>query len=947
MATPAPGSSPQQAAKYHSTEGAPSGRGFGRGRGRGRCLGRGLSSGRDLSNSHNNIRVAIPQIDSNAPPPAKALLRRAVCVKEQFADATPETVQQQAPAPQPQLHPEPASTTTSPYAAIVAGFERAVTNNQPELALKLAACLSFALPNTEQELSSTEQSTLRTRFKELELSLLPTQSQPSRPAPDHRRLLLALITRMVCAHCTSTPQIKQSKQIIAETCGTATEHNIDQLISSLETHLAKGETLLAAEQFKTIAQVFRLMINNPQLERVRSSILTLIPQLYEQAKAFPAPTEALTFLRTHLIPYIDFIYLEKPKRGSVLPPGSSQDQLHQLLSDYIDQNHDMTASNVYYLRTLVRFLGHHHHLLKRQSKALHGVLLERTPKTSETADSEGEKTVRCLRGLLLRGESQDALALCLSTQNQRPDIWNGTRAMHLNHAFKCALKAEQAGLCFEASQAQELTLQHCQRLNTLLNLLGSARYSHPDQMLWDQPWLTGSLNCSTLFTLRHLFTTRVLQPRWQAIANSTNNRNTTDQLQQMLKDYGQLLDASHAEQLQSLKAAQNKADTATATTSPTAQQTTATLPASQEVTAHTAPFPSTATATAAAVPKQPAKQKSWPHIQGVAGVKSSDLETVRGFYTNPPDKAEHPDVNEMQLNQMLSSIDNLKAYKFRITSNHLKNQELAQAWVDFLQGYYRTHPKPDTKTYERTALRYLASAAVDVLIQNAFAQIKLCDDDLDQINTVCSRIAEYMAGHVYPLNDLVYDYCANSYKKLTQIVHGSFLRPLEDAVMSTTESDSCANREAVSKACDTVYPYLMLFTREAQENLRNSYTHNIHDQLEQTIQRLSSDNDEVFTAAVNELIDIVYDKHNFFSKQETAAAYRSVQRAAELSRKGLIFRMRKKPQQWRVLNEKLKSKHRQARFLHVPPREQEYYPPVEVVPRHGWQQDQSRRKRTF
>ncbi len=923
MATPLTSSSPKKDIPYFASG---VGRGFGRGRGLPHRSARGRGRGRGIFSKTRRLPVESPQgngttfhgittnstiTSSTTASPAKQLQSREAFTTEQFADAFPG--HGDAQEQKQHLEPVPAATaqTCSPYEVIMTGFEQAVDSRQPELALKLAACLSYSLPGTQQAFTTEERKRLKTSYRKLEQSLQSEHREEQ--AQKHQQLLQALITRIVSAHCTTTEQINHSRCMISDARPSQTGRHIDEQINALEQHLAKGEISDAATCLKTLSLVFRMLHNKEQYMRIKDSAQALIPKLYEQAKTYSNPQDAVDFLRTYLFPIVDFIHTEKPRPESEPDANISQYQLMGWLSAYFDRNNDMTTADLFSWKLLVRFLANNYHLLKRQSKELHYLLLERTP---EVTGTQNDKIATPIKQLLRQGKSKEALQKCQAISTQTPEIWTGHKAAALNHVFKCSLRAELASLCFEAEQAQELTLQHCQQLNALFSLLRSMKYVTTGELLWDQPWLTGGSNCNILFILRYLFNTLVLQPRWDTIACETSdskiiNQTTIDQLQQMIDDYGELLYPSHTQQLESLKASLPK------TKMP---QGSAAQPANQQIAAH--PVPETATA-----PELPAKPWNRTELRRAA-VDSVGEDVIKEFYTLSPDRSEHPEVNEQTLKTMLASIEKVKIFALNILKSHLENQKLAQAWVDFIQHYCLAHPELSfIAPYKRKALQFLVSAAVDVQIQNAFARFRLCDDDPEQKKEACGQVARHFAEHIYPLTNFISGNCVSNYQKLMQVIHGNFLRYLGGNTFTTPANEINDNAEAVAQACEEVYPYLMLFNHNTQGLLRKFYTQCAYSKLQRALDNLSSDNDRHFKEGLNQLVDDVYEKHNFFSWEQTPKTCRIAKRATIQAYRGLRTKALADPAQWQSLFDKFKDKHKQARFLNIFAGEQEYYPP--------------------
>ncbi len=895
MATPVPPGFTRQ--REHSSDDSTPKlalRGFGRGQGgaQGRGQGRvhGRESGLVRESDARGYVSRTASTDGASPQLDNPLLRRVASTPEQFAGAAS------------------AVTDLYSYASLVQGFERAVENNQSALAFKLAACLSFKLPGVRQALSSSEKSRLQNSFRVLEKSF-----QSDQP-PEHRRLLMALITRMACANCATADQLNTSKKTIVALCATDVEQDINQLISDLETHLEKGDTLSAAKQFKTLTQDFRFMLNDEQRKPIEIAVQALILRLYDQARTLPDSKQALAYLSIHLMPHIDFVYLEKPKSWN------SRDQLNQILADYLDKHDKPNGADIFYFQSLFRFLGRHHHISRHYSKNLDRRLAACTP---QSADSPQEITTDSLNRMLTQGNSMETLESCVEIINKTPAVWYGSSAGALNHIFKCALKAELVGLCFDAAQAQELTLKHCQRLNALLALLRNAHNTHDNQQLWDQPWIIGSLNCNMLYTLRLLFTIRVLKPCWEAIAQGPDGSTTADQLERMFQDYDELLPLAYRKQCMGLKSSQH----GNATTQASSEQAPAQLstqPAagsspSQRATGYTA------STTAEALEQPLAKTECGPQLRGETGAKSASRYTPPPFFSTPPDRTQYPEINETQLKELLESVERVQKYTNWITKYHLDNQGQALAWMELLKDYYSRHPKPPIRTDERTAFRFLISAVVGVLVDNAYVQIERCGEDKKLLRKVCGQIAGYLAGCVYPLHDHIYEVV--NYIRLLRIVRRNFLCHLERAVFEISPNDIGTNLPAVRQACEAVYPYLLLFDSSAQAIMRLYYTQCIQSQLEQALQNIHSEDDEVFTAGVNQLIDVVYNKHNFFSKKSTPKVYFKVLYAARLSYRSLIARMEKQPFKWMDLKIKLTAKYNRARFLHYPLGEKEYYPP--------------------
>ncbi len=574
MATPFTGSHSKLDILY-AANGVGRGLGRGRGTGKGQGTGRGRGGvkesgqrivqgrGRGIFRKVNLPPIKNPQTDSTktvstktvstktdstTTPTALQLKGREVTKTEQFSDAGSGHTEEKKQPLEPM--PETAAQEYSSYTVVVQEFEKAVANDQHELALQLAAYLSFSLPGATQALTRTERSKLKIGYRALEQSLPWKQLQEQAQPPEHRQLLMALIARTVNADCTTATHIKHSKDTIAS-LGTTHKRKINQHISALEHHIALGDTLHAAKHFKIIAQTYPILLNDEQYKQIIPLVQVLIPKLYEEAKKYTDPQQALHFLRTHLFPYIDFVHPEKPKPGAGLEASNNQDQLYQWLSEYFDQNNGMEAGDIYYWKALIRFLGNHHHILRRHSTTLHNVLVERTPKTT---DPRAESVIISLKQQLMQGNSQEVLLTCQAISSTTPAIWCGHKAAILNYIFICALKEELTSQCHKAVQAQELTLQHCKRLNTLFFLLRNMHYAPTDKLLLEQHWLTGSVNRNILFTLRYLFSTRVLQPLWESAARGSNDQTSIDQLQQLIDDYGELLSPSHFQQLNSLKA---------------------------------------------------------------------------------------------------------------------------------------------------------------------------------------------------------------------------------------------------------------------------------------------------------------------------------------------------------------------------------------------------------
>ncbi len=937
----------------------------GRGRGMARGFGRGYGRGQWKPSAQAPVKVNIPRPAGQVSRPAtQIILKQSSVEKQQFEDSEKDVTRKDTVTTAPKktgitiLKKSPV-VTARPYLMMINSFVQAVSHHQPDRAIKLAACLSYPVPETRQDISEADRKILKEGYQTLAQSLHPEKTD------QQQALLQALSTTLVSSLCKTTTQTRDNQSDIDNACTLLNlSPMFDQVINGIDTQHQVGGAAKAMHQVQVTYHTYRLLLNEQQLKRLRTLFIKLCPQLFAEAEKLAKNNamEAVSFLRWNFFPYVELLDPCATDKQKPLPIHLRK-QLHRLLCRYLasDTCQHLPASNAVYLHFLVRYLENYGCLERGDANDLH---TRTTVKADAATKKNGSSPETEITQQLLKGNSEQALQLCMETYSHKPDIWNGTQAIALNHRLKCALKAELSSLCFEAGTSDKLTLEHCERLNDIfVRLLGTQQVSISQEYLWNLPWLTGRINCCMLFTLRYLFTINILQPRWDKVIACGCTQTTIDELLSLIKRFGMLLNSAHTQEFEQLQQECHKKNqqepsqkaAVSAQQKPTspvvrdqdkatpAQNPPVNTPPIETMTAKTMPTETPATAKTVSIEQAPLRP-----VKDVTTAEADDEDVVEDVVKNKPlplevhhgrtrpSEKQFPFINIEELESMMASVEKAKAFKERVTRARLDNYPQALEWMDLLQEYLRTHPRPRSRTEGKNALMFVITGVLLVITNNAFYRIKACNNDPDQLRIVCKDIADYLAEHVYPLHDLTYDYCQSSYIHLVKVVYEIYLEPLKRAIIINGPKDMSGDRNLLWQNCCDMYPYMMLYLRDSQRCMREVYTRYFSPEIDTARRHLTSREDEVFLKGLSMLNDVVFEGHNFFSWEKTERSCNMAAKAVEAAQQGLKERVRMNPAQWQKVQDDFESKYRKARFLNIPNRELEYYPPdIQIHPEEG------------